>query len=88
MRRELADYAMAIHAVSLRCACRVVGLSDSVYRYRPDANRDDALIATLQAVSERYPAYGFSKLLKVMRRQGLSLEPQAYSPGVLRIKTQ
>lgn len=70
MRRELADYAMQTHAVSLRRACRVVGLSDSVYRYRPDANKDDALIATLQAVSERYPAYGFSKLLKVMRRQG------------------
>ena len=70
MRRELADYAIQTHAVSLRRACRVVGLSDSVYRYRPDANKDDALIATLQAVSERYPAYGFSKLLKVMRRQG------------------
>lgn len=70
MRRELADYAVTTHAVSLRRACRVVGLSDSVYRYRPDANRDDALIATLQAVSERYPAYGFSKLLKVMRREG------------------
>lgn len=70
MRRELADYAIQTHAVSLRRACRVVGLSDSVYRYRPDANKDDALIAALQAVSERYPAYGFSKLLKVMRRQG------------------
>ncbi|HEX7762551.1 MAG TPA: IS3 family transposase [Cellvibrio sp.] len=70
VRRELADYAVTTHAVSLRRACRVVGLSDSVYRYRPDANRDDALIATLQAVSERYPAYGFSKLLKVMRREG------------------
>ena len=73
MRRELADYAIQTHAVSLRraCrACRVLGLSDSVYRYRPDVHRDDALIATLQAVSERYPAYGFSKLLKVMRRQG------------------
>ena len=70
MRRELADYAIQTHAVSLRRACRVVGLSDSVYRYRPDVHRDDALIATLQAVSERYPAYGFSKLLKVMRRQG------------------
>lgn len=70
MRRELADYAVTTHAVSLRRACRVVGISDSVYRYKPDSQRDDALITALQGAVERYPAYGFSKLLKVLRRQG------------------
>jgi len=29
------------HEISLRMACRVVGISDSVYRYKPDAHRDD-----------------------------------------------
>jgi putative transposase len=56
--------------VSLRRACRVVGISDSVYRYAPNANGNEALISALQATSERYPAYGFSKLLKVLRRMG------------------
>ncbi len=34
VRRELVDYAMNTHTVSLRRACKVVGISDSVYRYK------------------------------------------------------
>lgn len=54
----------------MRRACDLIGICDSVYRYRPDPHRDDEVIAALQEVSERYPAYGFSKLLKVLRRRG------------------
>ena len=56
--------------MSQRRACRVVGISDSVYRYQPDAHRDDEVIMTLQEAVERYPAYGFSKLFKILRRWG------------------
>lgn len=63
---------MHAHKVSLRRACRIVGISDSVYRYKPDGDRNEPLIAALQESAERYPAYGFSKLLKVLRRQGYS----------------
>ncbi|WP_143558177.1 transposase, partial [Solemya velum gill symbiont] len=38
-RRELVDYAMETHCVSPRLACRVVGISRSVYRYQPDKER-------------------------------------------------
>ena len=48
----------------------MVGISDSVYRYQPDPHRNDEVIMTLQAAVERYPAYGFSKLFKVLRRWG------------------
>lgn len=54
----------------MRRACRVAGISDSVYRYKPDKWRDEQVIVALQLASERYPAYGFSKLLKVLGRQG------------------
>lgn len=70
MRRELVDYTKAQHDVSLRRACHVVGISDSVYRYQPDRHRDDPVILALQEASDRYPVYGFSKLLKVLRRKG------------------
>lgn len=64
------DYAKAVHDVSLRRACRVVGISDSLYRYQPDGRRDVSVIAALHEAVERYPAYGFSKLFKVLRRRG------------------
>lgn len=48
----------------------MVGISDSVYRYEPDLNRDDAVIEAIQAVVERYPAYGFPKVCKILKRWG------------------
>jgi putative transposase len=64
------DYAIDVHGASQRLACRAVGISRSTYHYRPDMRRDDELITALQAAVERYPAYGFSKLFKILRRQG------------------
>jgi putative transposase len=46
------------------------GISDSVYRYQLKANNDHEVIVELQKAVERYPAYGFSKLLKIFRRWG------------------
>ena len=61
------------YGASLRPACRAVGISDSVYRYQPDQTRDDKVIAKLIEAAERYPAYGFSKLYKILRRWGHGL---------------
>ncbi|MGD1335192.1 IS3 family transposase [Vibrio harveyi] len=70
VKRELVEYVRQQFRVSLRMACRAVGISDSVYRYQPDPHRDDEVIAKLQEAVERYPAYGFGKLFKVLRRWG------------------
>ena len=70
VRRELVNYARDEHDSSLRRACRLVGISDSSYRYQPIVGKDDAVIAGIQAAVERYPAYGFGKLLHILRRQG------------------
>lgn len=51
-------------------ACRAVGISDSVYRYKPNAHGDDPVTLKLQEAVERYPAYGFSKLLRILLRWG------------------
>ncbi len=63
---------MQMHEVSQRLACRAVGISRSAYRYQPDSCRDDEVIAALQGAVERYPAHGFSKLFKILRRWGHS----------------
>jgi len=49
-------------------ACRLAGISVSVYRYQPDITRDDEIIAGLQKAVDKYPAYGFEKLFKMLRR--------------------
>ncbi|KTC72379.1 ISxcC1 transposase [Legionella birminghamensis] len=51
VRRELVDYAVNTHTVSLRHACKVVGISDSVYRYKPDSQSDEDVIVALQGSS-------------------------------------
>lgn len=61
------DYARDPHGASLRMACRTVGISDSGYRYQPDTSIDEPVIQALQKAVERYPAYGFSKLFKILR---------------------
>ncbi len=48
----------------------MVNLSRSVYRYRPDTDRDLPVITAIQAVLEVNPGYGFGKLFKTLRRQG------------------
>lgn len=46
--------------MSLLRACRVIGISDALYRYRPDERGDVLVFAALQEAVERYPAYGIS----------------------------
>lgn len=56
--------------ISLRRACTAVGLSRTVYAYRPDRSADDEVIAVLQGLAERFPERGFGKYFKVIRRRG------------------
>ena len=58
------------HKVSTRRACRIIGISGSVYRYQPDTKRNDDVIAALQQAVEKYPAYGFPKLFKILKLWG------------------
>ena len=35
-------------------ACKVAGISDSVYKYKPSVQRDEPIMAALQSAVERY----------------------------------
>ena len=45
-------------------------LSRTVYHYKPNLQKDAAVINTLLELAEKYPRYGFDKLFQVIRRQG------------------
>jgi putative transposase len=56
--------------VSERQACRVMAMRRSVYRYRPQPNRDGEIIKLLLELAHGRPEQGFGKLFKRMRRLG------------------
>lgn len=41
-----------------------------MYFYQPNTRRDEPVIQVLTELAERYPRYGFKKLLLLLRRQG------------------
>lgn len=70
MKRE-AVAELQRHGLSQRSACKAVGLSRSVYAYRPVQRADDEVIVALQELAERFPERGFGKYYKIIRRRGL-----------------
>lgn len=66
------NYLLDVHQLSIRQACRAIGIQRSVYYYQPDTSRDEPVIAMLAEVAERYPRWGFRKLFLKLRERGLS----------------
>ncbi len=69
MKRE-AVAELQRHGLSQRSACRALGLSRSVLSYERRTAADDAVIAVLQELAERFPDRGFGKYFKIIRRRG------------------
>jgi len=63
-------HAASVHAMSIRKACAAFGVSRSYYAYRPTPRDDGEVVAALIELAERKPTWGFSKLFRVLRRQG------------------
>ena len=70
MKRELVDYARETHKLSLTAACEMLGISRSVYRYRPQPNNDLPVVEAIPQVIEENPGFGFPKTFKTLRRRG------------------
>jgi putative transposase len=66
----MVDFMHQEHDLSIRRACSAVGLSRSVYRYRPKPRDDGPIVEQLVMLAERYPRYGFGKLFPIIRRNG------------------
>ena len=69
MKRE-AVIELQRHGLSQRGACRALGLPRSVLAYERRTAADDAVIAVLQELAERFPDRGFGKYFKIIRRRG------------------
>lgn len=61
---------MSEYGLSQRQTCEAIGLARSTARYAPAPDRDEAVIAVLLELAERFPERGFGKLFRLLRRRG------------------
>ena len=62
-RRQMAQQAVALHAVSIRLACSAFGISETCYRYQVKLSDDNALIAEqLIELTEENSDWGFQSV--------------------------
>lgn len=64
-------YLQQEHRLSIRQACVVMGLSLSVYYYRSDSSGDEEVVDMLTQIAEKHRTWGFWKMFKWIRKQGL-----------------
>jgi putative transposase len=69
-RREAVAQLQEGFAVSERCACRLVGVSRSMIRYRPRPRDDAALVEQLKERARQRPRFGYRRLQALLRREG------------------
>ncbi|MFW2068089.1 IS3 family transposase [Acinetobacter indicus] len=67
-RRQMAQQAVALHAVSIRLACSAFGISETCYRYQAKLCDDNALIAKqLIELTEENSDWGFGLCFSYLR---------------------
>ena len=71
-RREAVAFLRG-RGVSERRACRLLHLGRSSLRYRPCADRDEALRQRLRDLAQRHPRYGYRRAWAVLRREGWTI---------------
>lgn len=47
-----------------------MGISRTVYHYKPDVTRDEPVVRELQELAQKHPRYGFGKMFPILRRRG------------------
>ena len=70
-KRKAVGFLIAELGLSERRGCRIVGLSRSVWQYRPLPKDDAAVVERLKVLASQNRRYGFLRLHALLRREGL-----------------
>ena len=70
-KRKAVGFLLAELGLSERRGCRIVGLSRSVWQYRPLPKDDAAVADRLKVLASQHRRYGFLRLHALLRREGL-----------------
>jgi len=69
-KRELVSCLITEHQSSEWCACRILGMSRSGYRYQAKKSDESEIIEQLLWIAEQKPSEGFKKMYDYLRNQG------------------
>jgi len=72
-KRDAVNCAMQGHRLSVTRACGLVGISRSLYRYRPRCNANAAVTARLVELAADKRRYGYRRLHVLLRREGVAI---------------
>ena len=70
-RKPIVQHLISQFKLSERVACKLAGLSRTMFRYRPKSGTDGVIRARLKALATLYPAYGYLLLHGLLKAEGL-----------------
>lgn len=74
--------------MSVRRSCRALGMSRTVYAYRPRPRDDGQIIQALTSLAEQYPRVRLRQAVPSCPQAGPQMEPQESLSRVLRPETE
>ena len=75
-RRHAVQHVVDLKLLSEQRACRLVGLSRSVFRYQSCRADDSALRQRLLELASQYPRYGYPTLHGLLKAEQLVVNPK------------
>ncbi len=73
MKRQLVTEAMALHELSQRRACGLIGITRRAYRFKAGQDRNQGLRQRLRELAEEKRRWGCPLLYQMLRREGLKV---------------
>lgn len=71
-KKEMAIWLVENYRVPTRRACRCVGLSHSMYYYKPQRREETLLRMRMKEIAQTRVRYGFKRIFTLLRREGFT----------------
>src|SRR5262245_12624610 len=77
-KRQAVAHACAVHGVSERRACRILGVDRASMRYRSNRAGDSAVRLRIRALAHRRRRFGYRRLHVLLRREGYRMNHKRF----------
>ena len=91
-RKPIVGHLILHFKLSERVACKLAGLSRTMYRYQPKSRPDNSTRARLKELAAQYPAYGYLLLHGLLKSEGFVINKKhtyrLYTEEGLQVRTK